>query len=477
MPKKRRRALLAAALLLVAAPCGLFLDGRSRQAARLSAKFAELDAAEPGWRLADLHGARNARLPPDEANAAAQGLAAVALAPRLTPLHPIPILQLDPLIAEFGKPDNAPPDLGVVAKAEAELACFASSLAVVRRVRDLPNGGLPRADFEPDVFDMRYVKEQQFQSAADLLALDAAVLACRGKSAESLLSCRGVLNVARGGYGDEPGLMSQTWRAGTASRAAKSVERTLSRAADGPPELLAELQASFAAERAFPRLETSRGGERGWVVLAIEQVESGAIPFNPYNGGWAPTWDRKAFTLILRKSAAEAKLVALDHFDRLAEAERLPDPARLDAANKLDPGPSSPVLVPTARNIVRHMLLGGCAQVNRAESALRARLGCAEVALACERFRLSTGHFPAALAELTPDILEAVPMDPYTGRPLMLRRDESGLTVYSTGPDKADDGGETLSERGAAGTDLGFRLWGANLRRPAANTPDKGGGR
>jgi hypothetical protein len=35
-----------------------------------------------------------------------------------------------------------------------------------------------------------------------------------------------------------------------------------------------------------------------------------------------------------------------------------------------------------------------------------------------------------------------VPMDPYSDEPLVYRRTDRGFTLYSVGPDFADDGGE-----------------------------------
>ncbi|MHC4092328.1 MAG: hypothetical protein ACYSVY_18995, partial [Planctomycetota bacterium] len=44
--------------------------------------------------------------------------------------------------------------------------------------------------------------------------------------------------------------------------------------------------------------------------------------------------------------------------------------------------------------------------------------------------------------ELVPQYLEAIPSDPYVGRPLCYRRQDSGdYLLYSVGPNEIDDGG------------------------------------
>ena len=58
---------------------------------------------------------------------------------------------------------------------------------------------------------------------------------------------------------------------------------------------------------------------------------------------------------------------------------------------------------------------------------------------------------------LVPDFLPRVPLDPFSGRPLRLKRDGAGAVVYSVGRDLKDDGGRPARPGGADG-DLVFRL-------------------
>ncbi|MBY0395778.1 MAG: hypothetical protein K2X91_04810, partial [Thermoleophilia bacterium] len=59
--------------------------------------------------------------------------------------------------------------------------------------------------------------------------------------------------------------------------------------------------------------------------------------------------------------------------------------------------------------------------------------------LALRLHRLRRGSDPERLDELVPAILESVPIDPFTGRPLIYRRTASGHELYSAGPDGDDD--------------------------------------
>ena len=61
--------------------------------------------------------------------------------------------------------------------------------------------------------------------------------------------------------------------------------------------------------------------------------------------------------------------------------------------------------------------------------------------LAIGLFQRDHGRLPASLAELTPDYLAEVPIDPHSGRALVYRLRAGTFELYSVGPDGKDDGG------------------------------------
>jgi hypothetical protein len=70
-----------------------------------------------------------------------------------------------------------------------------------------------------------------------------------------------------------------------------------------------------------------------------------------------------------------------------------------------------------------------------------ARIDALVAAIAAERFRLDTGHFPTTLSELTPNYQAVVPKDRFSHGSLSYRRVGEAAIFYSTGPDIIDDGG------------------------------------
>jgi hypothetical protein len=59
--------------------------------------------------------------------------------------------------------------------------------------------------------------------------------------------------------------------------------------------------------------------------------------------------------------------------------------------------------------------------------------------LSVRLYRLEHGEAPATLSDLVPSILKSVPIDPYSGKPLIYRKLDETEQLYSVGPDRDDD--------------------------------------
>ena len=87
------------------------------------------------------------------------------------------------------------------------------------------------------------------------------------------------------------------------------------------------------------------------------------------------------------------------------------------------------------------MLLPALGRACEALARAEARLACARVALALERYRLTHGDYPATLDSLVPGHLPDVPVDPFDGKPVRYVNEGQRVVVYSVGEDLRDDGG------------------------------------
>ncbi len=81
--------------------------------------------------------------------------------------------------------------------------------------------------------------------------------------------------------------------------------------------------------------------------------------------------------------------------------------------------------------------------------------------LAIELYLREHGELPQSLDQLVPEQLPKVPLDPWTDRPLIYRRDGGSFVLYSTWSDRQDNGGRFLTDMNQAtdfGSDVGYDL-------------------
>jgi len=88
-------------------------------------------------------------------------------------------------------------------------------------------------------------------------------------------------------------------------------------------------------------------------------------------------------------------------------------------------------------------LLGNFEAAFLKEAQLEASLLAARTGLACKLYKGRTGEYPEALGALVPGILKEVPIDPFTGKPLVYRKEGKGFIVYSLGSNEKDDNGRS----------------------------------
>jgi hypothetical protein len=88
------------------------------------------------------------------------------------------------------------------------------------------------------------------------------------------------------------------------------------------------------------------------------------------------------------------------------------------------------------------LMMGLIFSVYNAALRIEIRHDAARVMIALERYRRANNIYPAALAELIPTYLPAVPSDPFDGKPLKyVRTVKGGYRAYSVGLNGIDDGG------------------------------------
>jgi len=111
----------------------------------------------------------------------------------------------------------------------------------------------------------------------------------------------------------------------------------------------------------------------------------------------------------------------------------------------------------TRGGLLTSMILPSLFNTSREVARAEARREVARAAIAVVRYRAERGSAPQGLADLVPDLLPAVPQDPFDGAPLRMLTRDGAVILYSIGPDLADGGG-MLGEQDDEVDDIGMRI-------------------
>jgi hypothetical protein len=466
-PRWKRRLLLGGLVVLalsIALPYAYFAIAWDYQ---LRDALAEADRLEPeGWHLRDVEVGRPAVA--DDQNSALVLMNAKPLLPRKWPFwdftddQTLPSEEREALQKSFDEFDpSVQLDARQIKALRAELSRAAGPLERVRQIADLPRGRYP-ITYTPDFFGTLLPYTQESRTFARLLGLDVMLRAQDRDLDGALSSCRAILGASRS-VGDEPLLISTLVRIAIDHIAARHVERVL---AQGTPSeaALATMQRALEEQLREPILLQGLRGERAGQDTFMEGVQSGEITigqierlFDSPKRSEIPYLAAMRFTVMMG-TIKSSRAALLQYNTRLIEIARRPvaeQPALFKEAEEAQ----------KRLPLLARYISSGAARVAQAYHRDQAMLQAAILMVAAERFRRARGRWPESIGELVPTYLAAVPIDPFDGQPMRLRRRADGLVLYSVGLDGVDNGGNVERNDTKPGTDWGVRLWDTDKRR------------
>jgi hypothetical protein len=455
MKRRRRVALRLLGVLLLAGAAGLaawWWWGERQLKGRLAQAVAELDRTDPGWRLEDIEAARVEV--PEAENSARVVVAVRALLPR----SGWPPTDLDESL--YNLLPNEQLNARQTARLGKELAAQRQAVRQARRLAGMPLGR-HRIVYKVNVMEMSLDDQQKSRTAAALLRYDALHLAQAGDMQAALTSSRAILNAARS-VGDEPQIISQLVRMAGVAVACGCVERVLAQGEPSPSDLAA-LQALLEEEDRHPRVRIAFRGEQASQHALFDALERGEINLRDLeSSGRARNWRERLSDWRTRANFPHEHPLMLELFTERVEAAKLHLHEQIKADQRFQERAGE---LPE-QAIMTRLLVPALHTVSVAARRTHAEVRCMAALLALERYRRAHKGWPAALAELTPKYLAAVPLDPFDGKPLRYGRVPDGVIVYSVGQDGVDNGGVLNRDNPIRdGADLGYQIWDVASRR------------
>jgi hypothetical protein len=338
---------------------------------------------------------------------------------------------------------------------------------------DFPQGRYPLR-LTADVLSTCYPHAEAVRAAARLLEMEGELRLDENDPAGTARAIRATLHAGAMLRG-EPAMLSQLVRLALRVRAARRVERLLGMTAPDDATLAA-LQGHLTAEATEQPFVVGLRGERAARHVLCENLRSGEASLELFRRLISQTVaDPSAPAWSLRQLDGDQALL-LRNMNRALAIATLPPEQQAPLWDEYDRDVRAvwAEARPAGRHALAALLLIALGRTADKAQHDRALLASACAALAAERFRRAKQRWPETLAELVPAYLPAVPVDPYSGKPLLYKHLPDGMAVYSVGKNGVDDDGVSLSPTpDDPDADLGIRLWSQAQRRLAGLPPEE----
>jgi len=111
-----------------------------------------------------------------------------------------------------------------------------------------------------------------------------------------------------------------------------------------------------------------------------------------------------------------------------------------------------------SRYVLARMVLPAYGRTLAQQARYNATLDTFKLALALKIYKQQHGHYPDTLAPLAPEVIKELPLDPFTGKDYIYRRESKGFIVYSVGPNEKDNGGVYDPKQSTKYDDIAFKV-------------------
>jgi hypothetical protein len=282
----------------------------------------------------------------------------------------------------------------------------------------------------------------KLRTSAALLGQEAIRQATRGNTEAATTAVLAGIRLARS-LDNEPLLLSKRVQIAALALTCESLLDSLNKKGFTDAECVRLMAALHDAEPAMG-FRRAMVGERAILVSVFESSDEGLSQAMAMEGGGA------APAITLRKYRSEGHLegdfaFALDFMSNLVATVALPYPQALDSATSMQvPGY---VEATTGKQVFSAMLLPKPTEFVFQGAGTVARLRICQTVLAVERYRRKHGGaLPDTLADVSAELPNGVPKDPFDGQPVRYRKlPAAGYTVWSVGANRIDDGGSAAS--------------------------------
>lgn len=308
------------------------------------------------------------------------------------------------------------------------LAREAPALKLLRQAAAMPGCYFERDYGRMSIF-MTLPELRPLRRGGQLLALDAICSAADANYRQSVADMNATFLLAEH-VGSDPLLISEMVAVAVDQVAIQSLQVII----DNYHVPVGELATLRISDNASFRVLFQRGlrVEEALRLATFDDVGSGRLWFSDINGaGHASCFAEPPLSSVYRVFLLGSDLAAHRRFTaEMDHASRMPYWEARDRLHQIEQ---------EVRNrpggVLTAMLLPAVSKAMETATKADARRDIARLGLALYAYRARNGRFPAELNELAPEFIAAVPLNPFDGKPMALRRTDRGVTVDSSAPE------------------------------------------
>jgi hypothetical protein len=311
---------------------------------------------------------------------------------------------------------------------------------------------MPKVDFKEDWGKgaaVLFPHYSELRNCARLLANESRVARHEGRVEEALESCRVGLQVSRSA--DTPILIGQLVRYAIIAIAYRELEATLQDSTLSP-KACRRLAKEIGSLDLIPGYVEAIKGERAMGLWCFDFTFKSTDPTKRLAGLAEGSCDAAGSSakqtppnLLIRWWLAEDESYYLQLMTEQVRRTALPyrEIARLPEFEK-----EAKMYGPFGQpHILTLIIIPVYEKGVKKRDLVQAELNLAQVALLLKAYRSDRGAYPDTLADLAKAEKVSLPLDPFSGKPLVYHREGEGFVLYSWSMNFKDDGGKAPKER------------------------------
>lgn len=326
-------------------------------------------------------------------------------------------------------------DAKEIGEAKELLSANGAALALIRQAVGKPQCRFPLSYNSPSEWGMAFKHLAGLQNAGRLLRLSAVVNQTEGRDSEAVRDCLSLLKLSRAVH-DEPFTLSlqvELFLSNSALTQLRSVMTARELPEGTCREILDGLRDPSYRARFVRTVKGTRCSSLALLQMHLKDPTTIPLSFEP-SGPYVGRVSAVVFKPHFYSQATEC-LRFLEKNDALAGIPWRQ--ARTGWQQMMDDLGGRPVW--------RMILISGMVcwvdKLSEGVDLRAAQWECGRTAVALRLFEIRHGEYPDKLGSLVPEFLDKLPVDPFSGKEYVYRKEGKGFILYSLGDNLADDGG------------------------------------